>query len=64
MRSAVRNTLPTLYALRIFSNTTMIGILSDCLNSATVFRFNSSMLSFRMIKDTRTGTEEPRTKMP
>src|ERR1700755_1255902 len=46
--SAVRNTLPTLCMLRILSNTTMTGILSDSLNSVTDLRFSSSMPSLRM----------------
>src|ERR1700754_5334965 len=49
--SAVRNTLPTLCMLRILSNTTIMGVLSDCLNSFTDFRFNSSIPSLRMCKD-------------
>ena len=32
----------------IFSNTTMMGNLSDCLNSFTDLRPNSSILNFRM----------------
>src|ERR1700712_4004589 len=44
--SAVLKTLPTLYALRIFSSTAITGVFSDRRNSSTVFRFSSSMLNF------------------
>src|ERR1700744_1306182 len=48
--SAVLNTLPTLCMLRILSSTTITGVFSDCRNSFTDFRFNSSMPSLRMGK--------------
>src|SRR5437868_14528018 len=44
--SAVLNTLPTLNALRMFSNTAITGILSACLNSSTDLRLSSDMESF------------------
>ena len=44
--SEVLKTDPILFKLRILSKTTINGILSVCLNSSTLMRFNSSLANF------------------